>query len=78
VGHFRSILRLATEAGSEGGVFSERRFEELDRNAPPEPGIDSRMNVGHSAAPEQFAHVVPTGQLPNPLRNVVDHELPPA
>ena len=77
VRHLRGGLRLPAEPRAEGGVVRERRLEQLDRDAAAEPAVGADVDVGHAAAPDEFADLVAAREHAHVLRYAVNHELSP-
>ena len=70
----RRGLGLLTETGAERGVVRERRFEQLDRDTAAEAGVGAGVDIGHSAAPEQFADLVAAGEQTHVCRHPICHD----
>ena len=57
--HASRCLRLLAEAGAEGGVGGQRRFEQLDGDGATEAGVGADVHIGHASAADQRANAVP-------------------
>ncbi len=60
VRHAGRRLRLQPEPGAEGGVASEVGIEDLDRDLTAERQVESAIDLGHSAMPDELVDAVST------------------
>ena len=58
----RGRLRLAPEPGLERGVAGEVDAQDLDRDVAAEPQVAAAVHLGHAAAAEHLAELVPVAE----------------
>ena len=63
-------LRLAAEPGLERGVAGQVGAQDLDGHGATEPGVVADVHLGHAAAADELADLVPAGEDPG---SVVHH-----